>query len=168
MCCPWSLEIVRWTPEYASILPLLGLAYMRSILLISCMHPNPPMYQGSNKPKYMMAGSINTGVPTSYSKKANRSATDAEVDDYLRSLREAVEKKYNLLYRAFEAVDKDRNGHLSFDEVAAVVEHFGLPIPSTHVHEVFYQVPIIMPIRQTERATSARACLMPHGCSMIV
>ena len=68
-----------------------------------------------------------TGVP----------ATDKEINKYLASLREQVETKYRLLTKAFQAADKDASGSLSKSEMVSVVQHFALPIPVSHIHQVF-------------------------------
>ena len=53
-----------------------------------------------------------------------------------QALRNAIDKKYTMLYKAFAAIDTDNSQYLSFNELKAVCEKFQLPIPVTHVQEV--------------------------------
>jgi len=100
------------------------------------------MAPGGARPKYMMAGGVSVmyGEDRNPNKKGNFQATDQEVDEYVAALRAAVDNKYDMLRKAFESADEDRSGFLTFDELHGVIETFKLPIPMTHVHEVFYQV----------------------------
>jgi len=91
----------------------------------------------SNRPMYAMGGGFGLNI-VDQDKKGQLSATDLEVDEYVQALRTALDKKYDMLHKAFEAMDRDRSGTLSMGELQEVVERFQLPIPLTHVHEVFH------------------------------
>jgi len=105
---------------------------------IMSLQPRAEFTQGYNKPKYMMAGGVS--VMHAKPKKGNEQATDEQIDEYMGALKKAIDTKYDMLYKAFAAIDGNNSAHLSFDELLKVCEHFKLPIPLTHVHEVFYQV----------------------------
>ena len=51
-----------------------------------------------------------------------------------------VDFGFSQLHKAFMRIDKDKSGHLSMQELTQVCEEFKLPIPLTHVNEVFFQV----------------------------
>jgi alanyl-tRNA synthetase len=94
---------------------------------------------GFNRPRQAMGGGFSFGK-VDYKAAGNRAASEEEIDDYMQALRNALEKKYNLLERAFQAADKDKSGYLSAEELFTVVESFGLSIPTTHANEIFYQL----------------------------
>ena len=55
----------------------------------------------------------------------------------MSKLRDTIEMKYKMVRSAFRAIDEDASGHLSKDEIVNAVQHFALPIPITHIHEIF-------------------------------
>ena len=67
-------------------------------------------------------------------------ATDAEINHYMQALRDQIETKYKLLRKAFMAADSDSSGFLSKSELVDVVQHFALPIPVSHIHQIFDEI----------------------------
>ena len=45
--------------------------------------------------------------------------------------------RYKMLRSAFRAIDEDKSGYLGVEEIINAVQHFALPIPLSHVHEIF-------------------------------
>jgi len=64
-------------------------------------------------------------------------ASAAELKEYMSKLRNTIETKYKLMRSAFRALDEDGSGRLSKEELVQAVQHFSLPIPLTHIHEIF-------------------------------
>ena len=64
-------------------------------------------------------------------------ATTKELKFYMGKLRDAVTTKYKMLRSAFRSIDEDASGHLTTEEIVNAVQHFALPIPLTHIHEIF-------------------------------
>ena len=89
---------------------------------------------GTNRPKQAMFAKHALG------EESGTPATIAEIDKYMNSIRDAVEAKYTLLRKAFMAMDKDRSNYLSKSEIVDVVQSFALPIPVSHIHQVFDDV----------------------------
>ena len=52
--------------------------------------------QSVNRPMYQMAGGFSLGQ-ISPNKASNTKATDAEIDDYMQTIRNAVDKKYDMV-----------------------------------------------------------------------
>jgi Ca2+-binding EF-hand superfamily protein len=54
--------------------------------------------------------------------------------------KDSAKDPYDELAKAFAMVDKDRSGHLTLDELVAVIEKMGMEVPITHVQEVFFEL----------------------------
>jgi Ca2+-binding EF-hand superfamily protein len=67
-------------------------------------------------------------------------ASLAELGSYMNKLRDAIEMKYSMLRSAFRAMDEDSSNYLTKDELVSAVQHFSLPIPLSHIHEIFDRV----------------------------
>ena len=84
------------------------------------------LFFGENKPRTAMVLKHDLGTET------GGLATEDEINKYVESLRTAIDAKYTLLRKAFQAIDKDRNNYLSMDEIFECVRKFALPIPASH------------------------------------
>ena len=82
----------------------------------------------------------NNQEPHSLGKPTMVEATEEELAKYVADLRNAIETKYSMLREAFQAIDTDRSNHLSKREIVEAVQHFALPIPLSHIGEVFDKV----------------------------
>jgi Ca2+-binding EF-hand superfamily protein len=91
-------------------------------------------HPGDNQPKKAMIHKHALGAETGVE------ATEAELERYMGSLRQAVEAKYSLLRKAFRSMDADASNHLSKEEIIDAVQHFALPIPVSHIGEVFDKI----------------------------
>ena len=60
-------------------------------------------------------------------------ATQAEMDGYVNILRDKVDTKYKTMQRMFRAMDEDKSGFLSKEELVNAIQHFNLPFPLNHV-----------------------------------
>lgn len=67
-------------------------------------------------------------------------ATAADLRRFIDTLHERVKMKYKMIRVAFRALDENKDGHLSPDEIVKAVEHFNLPIPANQVHMVFHDI----------------------------
>ena len=67
-------------------------------------------------------------------------ATPKEIQGYIGALRQAIETKYSMLRKAFLAADADRSGYLSKEEVVTTIKHFALPIPLSHIYQIFDEI----------------------------
>ena len=67
-------------------------------------------------------------------------ATEKELKEYMGSIYRALDTKYRMLKEAFRGMDKDRSHHLTKAEIVQTVQHFSLPIPLDHIHDVFDRV----------------------------
>jgi Ca2+-binding EF-hand superfamily protein len=67
-------------------------------------------------------------------------ATLEELKAYTNKLSDMVNAKYSVLRKAFRTMDEDKDGKLSRDELVMGVQNFGLPIPLSHIHEIFDHV----------------------------
>jgi len=64
-------------------------------------------------------------------------ATIQELKGYMGKLKHTIETKYKMMRSAFRSIDEDNCGHISKDELAMAVQHFALPIPLSHIGEIF-------------------------------
>ena len=55
-------------------------------------------------------------------------ATEAEIEQYMSSLRDTIETKYGLLRKAFLSMDKDRSMALTKEEVIEGLQNFCIPV----------------------------------------
>lgn len=67
-------------------------------------------------------------------------ATRTQMKGYVHSLEDKINTKYKMMRSAFRAIDADKNGHLSPDELISAVENFALPIPISHVSQMFKEI----------------------------
>jgi len=63
-----------------------------------------------------------------------------DLKSYMSRLRNSIETKYKLMRSAFRAIDEDKSGCLGVSEIIDAVKHFALPIPLSHIHEIFDKI----------------------------
>jgi Ca2+-binding EF-hand superfamily protein len=138
--------------------------FMQGVMKVSLKHPdNPLAYFGANDrgvtDAYRVHGSgqvfinDNLGVADKYAigkkpmaynhelgKETGKSATDNELKGYMSALKGAIETKYKMIRSAFRSLDKDGSNHLTKDEIVNAVQHFALPIPLSHIGEIFDKI----------------------------
>ena len=67
-------------------------------------------------------------------------ATVEELSAYTNKLSDVINTKYKMMRNAFRDMDEDKDGKLSKEELVQGVQHFSLPIPLSHIEEVFDKV----------------------------
>mmetsp|Transcript_85383 Transcript_85383/g.170442 ORF Transcript_85383/g.170442 Transcript_85383/m.170442 type:complete len:383 (-) Transcript_85383:493-1641(-) len=67
-------------------------------------------------------------------------ASVADLKSYISQFTTKVDAKYRQMTQAFRSIDEDKNGYLSREELVKAVENFALPIPLSHVHQIFDDV----------------------------
>jgi len=96
---------------------------------------------GGHRPTYRNSGGAFTNMGgLDPKKKGTKHATDEEVDEYMQSIRDGLDGKYDKLQEAFKHADGDKSNHLSMDEMAIVIQRLGIEIPLSHLMELFYSV----------------------------
>jgi len=71
--------------------------------------------------------------------RGHGSASRKQVDEYASILSDMIYAKSSKLRDAFRAMDVNKDGRLSMDELKRAVRMYNLPIPETHVEQVFRQ-----------------------------
>ena len=64
-------------------------------------------------------------------------ATAKELERYVHTLSTKVSEKYAQMRKAFRAIDVDKSGYLTKDEMVDQIMHFALPIPLNHIGQIF-------------------------------
>ena len=71
---------------------------------------------------------------------ATDSASQQQMSQYLAELSQRVHMKYKHMLDAFRAMDKDKSGALSKAEMTEAIREFTLPIPLSHVDQLFNEI----------------------------
>lgn len=64
-------------------------------------------------------------------------ATAAELEGYASAMSDVIYAKYSKLRDAFRAIDYNKDGHLSQEELKRAIRLYNLPIPERHADQLF-------------------------------
>merc|ERR1719310_2082970 len=67
---------------------------------------------------------------------ADGRASEAEIQEMQETLRARVQEKFRTAHKAFQAIDTDKSGTLSYEEIVIAMRHFGLPLSDDHVRQL--------------------------------